>query len=38
MFDFSKDCVLLVLASEYYDPKEYIKDYDRFKVVTSNEK
>jgi dTDP-4-dehydrorhamnose 3,5-epimerase-like enzyme len=38
MFDFSQGCVLLVLASQYYDPKEYIKDYDRFKVVTSNEK
>jgi dTDP-4-dehydrorhamnose 3,5-epimerase-like enzyme len=38
MLDFSKDCVLFVLASQYYDPKEYIKDYDRFKVVTSDEK
>jgi dTDP-4-dehydrorhamnose 3,5-epimerase-like enzyme len=23
---FSKDCVLLVLASEYYDPEDYIKE------------
>ncbi len=30
MYDFSKDCVLLVLASEYYDEKEYIRDYNEF--------
>jgi dTDP-4-dehydrorhamnose 3,5-epimerase-like enzyme len=27
---FSRDGVLLVLASEVYDPDEYIKDYDEF--------
>lgn len=26
MYDFSPDSILLVLASEYYDPKEYIRD------------
>ena len=26
MYDFSKDSVLLVLASEYYDESEYIRD------------
>ncbi|MDR1243860.1 MAG: FdtA/QdtA family cupin domain-containing protein [Endomicrobium sp.] len=30
MFAFSQGCVLLVLASRYYDPKEYIKDYNEF--------
>ena len=30
MYDFSDDSVLLVLASEHYDPEEYIRDYDRF--------
>lgn len=30
MYDFSPDCVLLVLASEYYDEGEYIRDYDKF--------
>lgn len=30
MFDFSSDCVLMVLASEHYDEKEYIRDYDKF--------
>ncbi len=30
MRDFSKDCVLLVLASEHYDESDYIRDYDDF--------
>jgi dTDP-4-dehydrorhamnose 3,5-epimerase-like enzyme len=30
MYDFSKDCVLLVLASEYYDEADYIRNYDDF--------
>ena len=28
--DFSRDAVLMVLASEVYDPDEYIRDYDEF--------
>ncbi|PJI08940.1 MULTISPECIES: sugar 3,4-ketoisomerase [Clostridium] len=28
MFDFSEGSVLLVLASEYYDEKDYIRNYD----------
>ena len=35
MFDFSKDAVLLVLASDIYDEKDYIRDYQEFlKYVT----
>ena len=30
MFDFSCDSILLVLASEHYDSKEYIRNYDEF--------
>lgn len=30
MYDFSRDSVLLVLASEHYDPAEYIRDYDEY--------
>lgn len=30
MFDFSKDAVLMVLASEYYDERDYIRDYEEF--------
>ena len=30
MYDFSKDSILLVLASEPYDSQEYIRDYQEF--------
>lgn len=30
MFDFSPDAVLLVLASELYDERDYIRSYDDF--------
>jgi dTDP-4-dehydrorhamnose 3,5-epimerase-like enzyme len=30
MKDFSKDCVLVVLASEHYDEDDYIRDYNHF--------
>ena len=30
MYDFSADSVLLCLASEHYDPEEYIRDYEAF--------
>lgn len=30
MHDFSYGCKLVVLASEYYDEKEYIRNYDDF--------
>lgn len=36
MFDFSQGCVLMVIASEYYDPDEYIRDYDEFLKETQN--
>ena len=31
MKDFSKDAVLIVLASEHYDEADYIRDYNQFK-------
>ena len=31
MKEFSKDAVLLVLASEHYDESDYIRDYEAFK-------
>lgn len=38
MYDFSDDSVLLVLASEHYDPDEYIRNYDDFiKEITDDE-
>ena len=30
MFDFSPGAMLLVLASEYYDPADYIRDYSEY--------
>ena len=30
MYDFSKDAVLVVLASELYDETDYIRDYQEF--------
>lgn len=30
MHEFSSDCVLLVLASEHYDEKDYIRNYENF--------
>jgi dTDP-4-dehydrorhamnose 3,5-epimerase-like enzyme len=30
MYDFSDDAVLMVLASDLYDEKDYIRDYDEF--------
>ncbi len=39
MKNFSEDCVLLVIASEYYDEKDYIRDYQKFiDKVIKNEK
>lgn len=30
MYDFSPNAVLLVIASEYYDESDYIRNYDEF--------
>jgi len=30
MHDFSTDCIILVLASDYYDEGDYIRDYQDF--------
>lgn len=36
MYDFSADSVLLVLASEHYDPQEYIRNYSDFEKEVNN--
>jgi len=33
MYDFSKDCVLLVLASELYEENDYIRNYNDFQAA-----
>lgn len=39
MYDFSKDSVLLVLASTHYDGKEYIRNYeDYLKIMEVEER
>lgn len=30
MYDFSDDCVLMVLADDYYNSDDYIKEYEKF--------
>lgn len=30
MHDFSDDCILMVLADDFYDEADYIRDYDQF--------
>lgn len=36
MHDFSSDCVLIVLADEYYDASDYITDYNKFLKEVKN--
>jgi dTDP-4-dehydrorhamnose 3,5-epimerase-like enzyme len=37
MYDFSKGSILIVLASEHYDPTEYIRDWDDYVERIKNE-
>ena len=37
MYDFSTDCILMVLADELYDESDYIRDYDEFVKVINND-
>ena len=37
MYDFSEDAVLMVLASEYYDESDYIRNYDEYIQYIKNE-
>jgi len=38
MYDFSRDCVLMVLADDFYNESDYIRNYDDFlKVMAKNE-
>lgn len=35
MFDFSDDCVLMVLADSVYDENDYLRDYENFLEVVN---
>lgn len=37
MYDFSDDCVLLVLADSHYDEADYIRDYKEFTDLARGE-
>lgn len=37
MHDFTSDCVLLVLANDYYDESDYIRSYEDFLMRANNE-
>ena len=37
MYDFSEDCVLVVLADSVYDEADYIRDYDDFLKVVNHD-
>jgi dTDP-4-dehydrorhamnose 3,5-epimerase-like enzyme len=36
MFDFSADCILMVLADKLYDEPDYIRDYNQFLIAANN--
>jgi dTDP-4-dehydrorhamnose 3,5-epimerase-like enzyme len=36
MHEFSSDCVLLVLANDFYDEQDYIRDYSVFMELIKN--
>ena len=36
MHNFSENCVLMVLADEYYDENDYIRDYEQFKRLSND--
>ena len=36
MHDFSSDCILMVMASDYYNELDYIRDYQTFIQVVNN--
>ena len=38
MYDFVPGTVLMVLASDYYDEKDYIRDYDEFLSHVTDER
>ena len=36
MYEFSGDAVLMVLASEYYNESDYIRNYEEFLAVVNS--
>lgn len=36
MYNFSDNCILMVLADDFYDESDYIRDYDKFLKVVND--
>ena len=36
MFDFSPNCVLMVVAENFYDEDDYVRDYNDFLKLAKN--
>ena len=36
LYDFTPDCVILVLANSIYEPDDYIRDYDHFQHLVKS--
>lgn len=36
MYDFSEDCILMVLADQLYDESDYVRDYDAFLTMAKD--
>ncbi|EFN7699156.1 WxcM-like domain-containing protein, partial [Escherichia coli] len=37
MYDFSDDCVLMVIADDFYNESDYIRDYNDFLKMISKD-
>lgn len=37
MYNFSSDCILVVLASDIYDEDDYLRDFEEFKLFIKNQ-
>lgn len=38
LFDFSPDCIILVLTDDYYDENEYVRNFEEFKEIKNTNK
>lgn len=38
MHDFSEDCIIIVLANDYYDESDYIRNYENFRSFVYKDK
>ena len=36
MYNFTKDCVIMVLAEDFYDEADYIRNYEQYKTLLNS--